>query len=98
MAQIFYSSRELLANGGNENPQPPTPSPSPDVTPSPSPDPDAPRIPITDEVRAKLKPNQDPEKILDYVLNGKNDDPYFSYDGTTAKWDPSLIDNNKTGK
>ena len=100
VAQIFYSSRELLANGGSENPQPPTPSPSPDVTPSPSPSPvpDTPKIAITDEVRAKLKPNQDPEKILDYVLHGKNDDPTFSYDGTTAKWDPSLIDNNKTGK
>ncbi len=96
VAQIFYSSRELLANGGCENPQPPTPSPSPDVTPSPSPspDPDAPRIPITDEVRAKLKPNQDPEKILDYVLHGKNDDPTFSYDGTTAKWDPTLPDSS----
>ena len=84
VAQIFYSSRELLDNGGTGEPQPPTPSPSP------SPDPDAPRIPITDEVRAKLKPNQDPEKILDYVLNGKNDDPTFSYDGTTAKWDPIM--------
>lgn len=96
VAQIFYSSRELLANGGSENPQPPTPSPSPDVTPSPSPSPapGAPRIPITDEVRAKLKPNQDPEKILDYVLHGKNDDPTFSYDGTTAKWDPTLLNSS----
>ena len=100
VAQIFYSSRELLANGGSENPQPPTPSPSPDVTPSPSPspDPDAPRIPITDEVRAKLKPNQDPEKILDYVLHGKNDDPYFAYDGTTAKWDPTLVGQSDVAK
>ena len=100
VAQIFYSSRELLANGGSENPQPPTPSPSPDVTPSPSPspDPDAPRIPITDEVRAKLKPNQDPEKILDYVLHGKNDDPYFAYDGTTAKWDTLLVEGRNIGK
>ena len=99
VAQIFYSSRELLANGGSENPQPPTPSPSPDVTPSPSPSPipDAPKIEITDEVRDKLKPNQDPEKILDYVLNGKNDDPYFSYNGTTAKWDSSLVGQSGIG-
>jgi len=97
VAQIFYSSRELLANGGSENPQPPTPSPSPDVTPSPSPVPDAPKIPITDEVRAKLKPNQDPEKILDYVLNGKNDDPTFSFDGTTAKWKPKLVEQPNIG-
>ena len=90
VAQIFYNSRELLANG-NDVPQPPAPSPSPDPSPSPSPDPDAPRISITDEVRAKLKPNQDPEKILDYVLNGKHDDPTFSYNGTTAKWDPTLM-------
>ncbi len=96
VAQIFYSSRELLANGSSEDPQPPAPSPSP--SPSPSPDPDVPKIPITDEVRAKLKPNQDPEKILDYVLHGKNDDPTFSYDGTTAKWDPTLVDSNNVGK
>ena len=95
VAQIFYSSRELLANGSSEDPQPPAPSPSP--SPSPSPDPDAPRIPITDEVRAKLKPNQDPEKILDYVLNGKNDDPTFSYDGTTAKWKPELVNQPNIG-
>ena len=93
VAQIFYNSRDLLTNG-REEPQPPTPSPSPDPSPSPSPDPDVPRIPITDEVRAKLKPNQDPEKILDYVLNGKHDDPTFSYDGTTAKWDPALLDSS----
>lgn len=86
VAQIFYNSRELLA-GGSDDPQPPTPSPSPE----PTPDPDTPRIPISDEVRAKLRPNQDPEKILDYVLHGKHDDPTFSYDGTTAKWDPALI-------
>ena len=96
MAQIFYSSRELLANGSSGDPQPPAPSPSPDVTPSPSPSPspDAPKIEITDEVRDKLKPNQDPEKILDYMLNGKNDDPTFSYDGTTAKWDPTLLNSS----
>ncbi len=96
VAQIFYSSRELLDNPGGEEPQPPAPTPGPDATPSPSPspDPDVPRIPITDEVRAKLKPNQDPEKILDYVLHGKNDDPTFSYDGTTAKWDLSLLDSS----
>lgn len=93
VAQIFYNSRKLLANSGEE-PQPPTPSPSPDPSPSPAPDPDTPRISITDEVRAKLKPNQDPEKILDYVLNGKHDDPTFSYDGTTAKWDPALLDSS----
>ncbi|WP_217957946.1 S-layer homology domain-containing protein [Acutalibacter muris] len=87
VAQIFYNSRELLANG-SKDPQPPTPSPSPD--PSPSPEPGTPKIPITDEVRAKLKPNQDPEKILEYVLHGKNDDPTFSYDGTSAQWDPAL--------
>ncbi len=97
VAQIFYSSRDLLANGGGENARPPTPSPSPDVTPSPSPVPDAPKIPITDEVRAKLKPNQDPEKILDYVLNGKNDDPTFSFDGTTAKWKPKLVEQPNIG-
>ena len=84
VAQIFYSSRELLANGSSGDPLPPAPSPSPD----------APKIEITDEVRDKLKPNQDPEKILDYVLNGKNDDPTFSYDGTTAKWDPTLLDSS----
>ena len=84
VAQIFYSSRELLANGSSGDPLPPAPSPSPD----------APKIEITDEVRDKLKPNQDPEKILDYVLNGKHDDPTFSYDGTTAKWDPALLDSS----
>lgn len=100
VAQIFYNSRNLLAGGGNEEPQPPAPSPGPDVTPSPSPSPkpDAPRISITDEVRAKLKPNQDPEKILDYVLNGKNDDPTFAYDGTTAIWDSMLPVSDEVGK
>ncbi|WP_322173860.1 S-layer homology domain-containing protein [Acutalibacter caecimuris] len=97
VAQIFYNSRNLLANGSEEA-QPPVPSPSPDVTPGPSPNPDMPRIQITDEVRAKLKPNQDPEKLLDYVLNGKHDDPTFSYDGTTAKWDPSLISTTDCGR
>ena len=100
VAQIFYSSRELLDNPGGEEPQPPAPTPGPDATPSPSPspDPDTPKIAITDEVRAKLKPNQDPEKILDYVLHGKNDDPTFSFDGTKAKWDPTLVDSNDVGK
>ena len=98
VAQIFYSSQELLANGGSENPQPPTPSPSPDITPSPSPVPDAPHIVITDEVRAKLKDNLNPEMLLDYVLNGKNDDPTFAYDGTTATWDISLTTSPSVGK
>ncbi|ANU52909.1 hypothetical protein A4V00_02110 [Hungateiclostridiaceae bacterium KB18] len=101
VAQIFYNSRELLDNSGSEDPQPPAPSPSPSTSPSPSPspapDPDKPRIEITDEVRAKLKPNQDPEKILDYVLNGKHDDPTFSYDGTIAKWDPTLKNSDDFG-
>lgn len=98
VAQIFYNSRELLVNS-SEEPQPPTPSPSPDATPSPSPSPDTdtPRIPITDEVRAKLKPNQDPEKILDYVLNGKHDDPTFPLDGTKAVWDPMLSSSDGNG-
>ena len=95
VAQIFYNARGLLAGGGS-GPVDPTPSPVP--TPSPSPAPDAPRIPITDEVRDKLKPNQDPEKILDYVLNGKHDDPTFSYDGTAAKWDPTLQNSNDTAR
>lgn len=68
VAQIFYNSRELLANG-SKDPQPPTPSPSPDPSPSPSPDQDTPRISISDAVRGKLRPNQDPEKILEYVLH-----------------------------
>lgn len=89
VAQIFYNSLELLDDGG-DTPKPPEPSTSPD--------PDAPKIDITDEVRAKLKPNQDPEKILDYVLHGKNDDPTFSYDGTTAKWEPSLTGSSDIGK
>ncbi len=82
VAQVFMNAHDLLS--GSDSPQEPT------VTPSPTSSPNAPRIPITDEVRAKLKPNQDPEKILDYVLNGKWDDPTFSYDGTTAMWDPAL--------
>lgn len=99
VAQIFYNSRELLANG-SEVPQPPMPLPSPDVTPSPSPSPDTdtPRIPITDEVRDKLHSNQNPERLLDFVLNGKWDDPSFSYGGTTAKWDSTLVDNRDVGR
>lgn len=103
VAQIFYNSRELLAGSGDE-PAPPSPSPSPDVTPSPSPspspspDPDAPHIIVSDEVRSKLKDNLNPEKLLDYVLNGKNDDPTFGYDGTTAVWDASLPDSQGVGK
>ncbi|WP_166544285.1 S-layer homology domain-containing protein [Acutalibacter sp. 1XD8-36] len=95
VARIFYNSRELLAGSGNK-PVDPTPSPVP--TPPPSPAPDEPRILITDEVRAKLKPNQDPEKLLDYVLYGKHDDPTFAYDGTTAKWDPALTSADDTGR
>ncbi len=100
VAQIFYSSRELLANGNSGDLQPPAPSPSPDVTPSPSPssDPDTPHIIISDEVRAKLKDNLNPKKLLDYVLNGKNDDPTFAYDGTTATWDVSLPDSQGIGR
>lgn len=88
VAQIFYSSRELLANGSSGDPQPPAPSPSPD----------APKIEITDEVRDKLKENLNPQKILDYVLHGKNDDPLFSYDGTTAIWDSSLVNSQNIGR
>lgn len=84
VAQIFYNIRGLLNGTEEENPS----------TPTPSPDPDTPRISITDEVRAKLKPNQDPEKLLDYVLNGKRDDPSFAYNGTTAQWDPTLCDSS----
>lgn len=97
VAQIFYNSRELLANG-SKDPQPPTPSPSPDPSPSPSPDQDTPRISISDAVRGKLRPNQDPEKILEYVLHGKNDDPTFSYDGTSAQWDSALPDTSDVGR
>lgn len=82
VAQVFKNAHDLLASSG----EPGQPTPIPTAAPIP----DAPRINITDEVRAKLKPNQDPEKLLDYVLHGKNDDPTFSYDGTTAQWDPSL--------
>lgn len=95
VAQVFYNSRELLANG-SENPLPPAPSPS--TTPSPSPNPDKPRIEISDEVRARLKPNQDPYKILEYVLHGKHDDPTFAYDGTKAVWDPSLVNATNVGR
>lgn len=80
VAQVFKNAHSLLAG------EPDQPTPIPTVSPVP----DVPRINISDEVRAKLKPNQDPEKLLDYVLHGKNDDPTFSYDGTTARWDPSL--------
>lgn len=93
VAQIFYNSRDFLVETGTETPDP-TPAPVPTPTPAPA----VPKIPITDEVRAKLKPNQDPDKLLDYVTNGKNDDPYFSYDGTTAKWDPDLPDSNGVAK
>ena len=61
VAQIFYSSRELLDNGGTGEPQPPAPSPSPD--------PDAPRIPITDEVRAKLNGACSTKSILAWILS-----------------------------
>lgn len=91
VAQIFYNARGLLAGDGNGLADP-TPSPVP------TPAPDSPKIPITDEVRAKLKPNQDPEKLLDYVLNGKRDDPRFTYDGTNARWDPSLLGANDVAR
>lgn len=89
VAQVFMNAYGLLSGSGS--------SPEPAITPAPTANPDAPRIPISDEVRAKLKPNQDPEKLLDYVLHGKNDDPTFAYDGTTAKWDPSLISTEGVG-
>ena len=82
VAQVFKNAHNLLSGSG----EPDQPTPTPTATPAPG----APRINISDEVRMKLKPNQDPEKLLDYVLHGKNDDPTFSYDGTTAKWDPTL--------
>ena len=91
VAQVFMNAHDLLSGSGN--PQEPTSTPIPTSTPGP----DAPKIIITDEVRAKLKPNQDPEKLLDYVLHGKNDDPTFAYDGTSAKWDPSLISMEDVG-
>lgn len=91
VAQVFMNAHGLLAGSGNSSE--PTVTPAPTSTPSP----DAPRILIFDEVRAKLKPNQDPEKLLDYVLHGKNDDPTFAYDGTTAKWDPSLVSAEDVG-
>lgn len=91
VAQVFLNAHELLSDSDS--------SQKPTVTPAPtsSPNPDAPRIPITDEVRVKLKPNQDPEKLLGYVLHGKNDDPTFAYDGTTAKWDPTLVSMEDVG-
>ena len=82
VAQVFKNAHNLLSGSGEQDQ--PTPTPTATL------DPDAPRINISDEVRAKLKSNQDPEKLLDYVLHGKNDDPTFSYDGTTAQWDPTL--------
>lgn len=91
VAQVFMNAHNLLSGSGN--PSEPTATPAPTSSPST----DAPRILVFDEVRAKLKPNQDPEKLLDYVLHGKNDDPTFSYDGTTAKWDPSLISTEGVG-
>lgn len=85
VAQIFYNSRELFSKSEEEKPSPP-------------PQEDTPKIGITDEVRAKLRPNQDPEQILDYVLHGKHDDPTFSYDGTTAQWDPTLLTSADCGR
>lgn len=89
VAQIFYNSRNLLADTESENPIPPSPSPSPD--------PNTPHTSITDEVRKKLQPNQDPEMILDYVINGHQDDPSLAFDGTTAEWDPSLVTSADSG-
>lgn len=80
VAQAFKNAHDLLAG------EPDQPTPVPTATPTP----DAPKINMPDVVRAKLKPNQDPEKLLDYVLHGKNDGPTFTYDGTTAAWDPYL--------
>lgn len=85
VAQIFYNSRGLLDSSEEEKPSPP-------------PQDDVPKINITDEVRAKLRPNQDPEQILDYVLHGKHDDPTFSYDGTSARWDPALLTSADRGR
>ena len=88
VAQIFYNCRELFKGDEGREPGPiTTPPQSPDI----------PQIIISDEVRAKFKPNQNPEKILEYVLHGKHDDPTFSYDGTTAKWDPSIISSPDVG-
>ena len=36
--------------------------------------------------------------ILDYVLNGKHDDPTFPLDGTKAVWDPMLSSSDGIGK
>lgn len=89
VAQIFYNCRELFST--TNTPQTPEPQP----TPSPG---DVPRIEISDSVRAKLQPNQDPEKILEYMLLGKQDDPTYSFDGTSAVWDPSLQDSPDAGR
>lgn len=98
VAQLLYNCRDLFKIGNR--PQVPESTPTPDVSPEPSPSPDTknPKIAISDEVRAKLKPNQDPEKILDYVMNGKHDDPCFSYDGTKAIWEPSIMDTSDYAK
>lgn len=98
VAQLLYNCRDLFKIG--DMPQVPENTPTPDVSPvpSPSPDPKKPQIAISDEVRAKLKPNQDPEKILEYVMNGKQDDPTFAYDGTTAIWDSTLPVSDEVGK
>ena len=98
VAQLLYNCRDLFEIGNR--PQVPESTPTPDVSPDPSPSPDTkkPKISISDEVRAKLKPNQDPEMILDYVLRGKKDDPTFSFDGTTAMWDSTLSKSKGVGK
>lgn len=92
VAQVFMNAHNLLS--GSVGSSKPTATPTPTSTPSP----ETPRILVSDEVRAKLKPNQGPEKLLDYVLHGKNDDPTFSYDGTTAKWDPALLASHDTAR
>ena len=84
VAQIFYNSRGLFGSAEEK--------------PTPPPQEDTPKISITDEVRAKLKPNQDPEQIMDYILHGKHDDPMFSYDATTAQWDPALPASTDCGR
>lgn len=90
VAQVFKNAHDLLTDPDKLD----EPTPTPTATPVP----DGPRIHITDEVRAKLKSNQDPEKLLDYVLHGKNDDPTFSYDGTEAQWDPELLYSGDAGQ
>lgn len=88
VAQIFYNCRELFSNNnGNAAPEP-----------SPSATLNVQQISISDAVRAQLKPNQDPELILSYVLGGKHDDPTFSFDGTTAIWDTSIINSPGVGR